>query len=288
MRPAVFLDRDDTLIANRSLPPQPGQRPGDLADPARVELLPGARQACQLIKDAGYALVIITNQGVVARGGATLEQVNDTNDRVVELLAGPSGSSPIDAVYCCPYHPQGTVPAYAREHPWRKPAPGMILAAADDLGLDLARSWLIGDTPRDRQAGIAAGLDPARCLLIADTPQGPGSILDAARIIAAASGPDRPTEQAFASLTSPANPLADEAIRSMVVATARAIAERTGIELLDLRAQPRGIEATIAGPEVVAVGFVAELRRLSNAWHRSRTGRDLWPSTSDSGEGGLS
>lgn len=284
MRPAVFLDRDDTLIANRSLPAVPGQRPGDLADPARVELLPGAHRACQLLKDAGHALVIITNQGVVARGGATLDQVNATNDRVCALLAGPSGSSLIDAVYCCPYHPQGSVPAYAREHPWRKPAPGMLLAAADDLGLDLTRSWLIGDAPRDRQAGIAAGLDPARCLLIADSPQGPASVLDAARIIAASCGPDLTAEHAFASLTSPAAPLADEAIRSMVVATARAIAERTGIELLDLRAQPRGIEATIAGPEVVAVGFVAELRRLTNAWHRSRTGRDLWPSATNPGE----
>lgn len=284
MRPAVFLDRDDTLIANRSLPTPPGQQPGDLADPARIMLLPGAHRACQLLKDAGFALVIVTNQGVVARGGATIEQVHATNDRVCALLAGESGSSLIDAVYCCPYHPQGSVAAYTREHPWRKPAPGMILAAADDLQLDLARSWLIGDAPRDRQAGIAAGLDPARCLLIADTPAGPNSVLDAAQLIAASTGPDLTAEHAFASLTSPQAPLADKAIRSMVLATARAIAERTGIELLDLRATPRGVEATIAGPEVVAVGFVAELRRLTNAWHRTRTGRDLWPSTADPGQ----
>jgi len=285
MRPAVFLDRDDTLIANRSLGAVPGGRAGDLADPARVELLPGALKACEILKRAGFVLVIVSNQGVVARGGATIERVEATNDRVCALLADSGGDSLIDAVYFCPYHPDGTVPAYSREHPWRKPAPGMILAAADDLNLDLSRSWLIGDAPRDCEAGVAAGIDPARCLLIGQDSNGPANVLEAATVVLACV---EAGERSTAWLAADGAPLADERVRETVIATARAIAERIGVELLDLRAHDGGIEATIAGPEVVAVGFVAELRRLTNAWHRGRTGRDLWPGSdgqsSDAGD----
>lgn len=163
---AVFLDRDDTLIECNGLPPPPPPAaPGDLTDPALVRLLPGVLEACAAMKNAGYALVVVSNQGVVARGGATVQRVEEVNRRVGELLS-VHGQPLIDRFYFCPYHPRGTVPEFAHEHPWRKPAPGMITAAAADLGLDLAASWLIGDAERDIQAGIAAGLDPARCLRI--------------------------------------------------------------------------------------------------------------------------
>ncbi len=72
MRPAVFLDRDDTLIVNRDLTLRPGERAGDLADPDRVRLLDGALDGCRWLKRAGFALVIFSNQGVVARGGRRL------------------------------------------------------------------------------------------------------------------------------------------------------------------------------------------------------------------------
>jgi len=187
-------------------------------------------------------------------------------------------------VYYCPYHPDGSVSAYAREHPWRKPQPGMILAAADDLRLDLSRSWLIGDAPRDCQAGIAAGLDPARCLLIGRESSGPVDVLAAAMVVLASV---EPGERSTARLLAEGSPLADDRVRETVLATARAIAERIGVQLLELRAHDGGIEATIAGSEVVAIGFVAELRRLTNRWHHSRTGRDLWPGSNepDSGAG---
>lgn len=169
--PAVFLDRDDTLIAARALPaPPPPAAPGDLVDPALVRLLPGVLDACRALRSAGFVLVVVSNQGVVARGGATPEQVGRVNARLRELLLDAAGRPLIDAVYCCPYHPKGTVPEFTREHEWRKPGPGMILAAAAELGLDLSRSWLAGDAPRDVQAGIAAGLNERRCLLIGDPP----------------------------------------------------------------------------------------------------------------------
>lgn len=166
MHRAIFLDRDDTLIANRTLPDPPGGAPGDLCDPARVQLLPGVLDACARLAGAEYLLIVATNQGVVARGGGTIAQVEATNDRLCALLA--VGARPLlRAVYYCPYHPDGSVEMYRREHPWRKPGPGMILAAAEDHDIDLASSWLVGDAERDAQAAIAAGIPADHCLLLA-------------------------------------------------------------------------------------------------------------------------
>ena len=187
MKPCVFLDRDDTLIRNSTLSPpanpHPAWKPGDLSDPARVELLPGALDACRLLKDAGFALVIVTNQGSVARGSATIADVEATNARVGELLTDDVGHALIDRFYFCPYHPLGNVPEFSREDELRKPAPGMLLLAAKELGLDLARSWLIGDMPRDSESGLNAGLLPERCILIGES-AGHADVLAAAGHIA--------------------------------------------------------------------------------------------------------
>ncbi len=147
MTPAIFLDRDDTIIPCDSVVAD-----GDLGDPALVSLLPGARQACDRLRSAGFTLVVVTNQGGIARGKFGIDAVHRVNARVNELLGDT-----ISAFYFCPWHPLGKVPEYTREHPWRKPAPGMILAAAQDHSLDLARSWMIGDKERDAQSGQAAG-----------------------------------------------------------------------------------------------------------------------------------
>lgn len=162
-RPAVFFDRDDTLIENATLPAEAvAGRSGDLADPDWVRLLPGAGEACQRAQDLGNTVVIVTNQGVVARGGAMLEQVEATCDRTMELLGAG-----VEACFACPFHPKATGPVeFCREHAWRKPQPGMLLAAAELFNLDLARSWMIGDAQRDVDAGLAAGLPTAHCLLI--------------------------------------------------------------------------------------------------------------------------
>lgn len=158
--PAVFLDRDDTLIACNDLPPPPppGAR-GDLVDPALVRLLPGVREGCHRLRAAGFTLVVVSNQGSVARGIATPRMVERVNDAV--RLALGMADLPF---YYCPFHPKGLVPCFTGEHAWRKPAGGMIHAAASELGLELGRSWLIGDAPRDIEAGVAAGLAPSRCL----------------------------------------------------------------------------------------------------------------------------
>lgn len=154
VRRAVFLDRDDTLVECRAVTPD-----GDLGDPALVRLLAGACEACQSLAEAGFTLVVVSNQGGVARGRYDEDAVRSVNARVNELLGGA-----IRAFYFCPYHPRGTVDAYRREHPNRKPQPGMLLQAATDLGIDLEASWMVGDQPRDCQAGKAAG---CRTVLVA-------------------------------------------------------------------------------------------------------------------------
>lgn len=274
-RQAVFLDRDDTLIANRSLGETPGVRPGDLCDPARVELLPGAEEGCRLLHASGFALVVVTNQGVVARGRGTLDEVRRTNDRMRELLPdhGRPGASIIDAVYACPFHPQGSVPRFAREHPWRKPAGGMIVAAAAELAIDLRSSWMIGDAERDIEAAVDAGIPRDNTILLG--PRVP-DMLAAALVVLA--GRAAQTERSTVTLT-PGRPNAfeDPRVRDTVIATANAIAERTGLKLVEVALDASGVSATLEAPEVVAVGFGAELRRLTNAWHRAKFGSALWP-----------
>lgn len=171
MHPAVFLDRDDTLVDNKDATAHTAA-PGDLVDPALVRLLPGAAEACARLQATGLPLVVITNQGGVAQGVCTLRQVEAVNDRLRALLRGHGVE--LAGVYYSPNRPPpaGVIPRFSTPHPWRKPGPGMLLAAAADLDLDLPRSWCIGDAPRDVEAGLAAGLAPQRCLRI-----GPGQAL---------------------------------------------------------------------------------------------------------------
>ncbi len=162
-KPAVFLDRDDTLIRCNELPaaPPPAAK-GDLIDPALVELLPGVRDGCAALHQAGFTLVVVSNQGSVARGATDIQGVERVNRRVRELLAPW-----IESFYFCPLHPKGAPGGWlTKEHAWRKPGPGMIHAAASELGLDLSASWMVGDAPRDIEAGHAAGLAPERCLRV--------------------------------------------------------------------------------------------------------------------------
>ncbi|MCX5659044.1 MAG: HAD family hydrolase [Planctomycetota bacterium] len=143
---AVFLDRDNTLIHND----------GDLGDPAQVKLIQGAASAIASLRGLGYKVVVVTNQGGVARGKYTEADVDAVHQKIHDMVKSTSATS-IDRFYYCPYHPQGTVQQYTREHPWRKPQPGMLLQAAKDMELDLTQSWLIGDQMRDIEAGARAG-----------------------------------------------------------------------------------------------------------------------------------
>ena len=143
-RPAVFLDRDGTLVEEVPY----------LHDPERVVLLPGAG-ALAAAGAAGYALVVVTNQAGVARGLYDEAAVDAVHRRLGELLAGAGVR--LDAVLHCPHHPRGTVPGYARACRCRKPGPRMLEAAAERLDLDLPASFLVGNHPSDVGAAVAAG-----------------------------------------------------------------------------------------------------------------------------------
>jgi D-glycero-D-manno-heptose 1,7-bisphosphate phosphatase len=270
VRRAVFLDRDGTVIRND----------GDLGDPDAVELLPGAADAMRRLRDAGYTLVVVTNQGGVARGKYDEAAVHATHARLEQVLRERTGlPAVVDAFYFCPFHPEGTVERYRREHPWRKPAPGMLLQAAREHALELPASWMVGDQERDAQAGAAAG---CRSILLG-TPSAASDadffardLREAAERIAAEDGP----KVAAGVITLHASPevdLRESRLRATVCAMAESLAERTGVHLAGLDWNTHSITATVEGGEIVALGFAAELRRSTDRWWRAHGGSGpLW------------
>lgn len=142
MTPAVFLDKDGTLVED--VPYN--------VDPDRIVLTPGARDAAVALSAAGYLLVVVTNQSGVARGLFGEDALSPVEHRLGELL----GVS-LAGFYACPHHPGGSVPAFAIDCTCRKPQPGMLRRAARDLNIDLAASWMVGDILNDVEAGRAAG-----------------------------------------------------------------------------------------------------------------------------------
>jgi histidinol-phosphate phosphatase family protein len=142
---AVFLDKDGTLIED--VPYN--------VDPDLIRLTPGAAEGLAALHAAGYRLVVISNQSGVARGYFPEEALAEVERRLGRLLA--EFGVPLAGFYYCPHHPAGSVARYAVACPCRKPAPGMIVRAARDLGIDLTRSWLVGDVPEDVEAGRRAG-----------------------------------------------------------------------------------------------------------------------------------
>ena len=157
MSRAVFLDRDNTIIHND----------GDLGDVDLVSLIPGAAEAMKCLHHEEFRLVVITNQGGVARGMFTEEDVHAVHAEVERQLEDATGETDlVCGWYFCPWHPGGTIEAYRREHPWRKPQPGMLLQAAADHDLKLDQSWMVGDQERDVLAGLAAG---CRGILLSST-----------------------------------------------------------------------------------------------------------------------
>ena len=142
---AVFLDRDQTLIED----------PGYINHPDQVKLLEGVPEALIELKQMGYKLVVVSNQSGVARGIVTEQTLSQIHERLEQLLAQQGAA--LDKIYYCPDHPDGTVPMYQRESTWRKPQPGMLLTAAEDLDIDLTESWVVGDSSRDIDAGKSAG-----------------------------------------------------------------------------------------------------------------------------------
>ncbi|MBN2131864.1 MAG: HAD family hydrolase [Sedimentisphaerales bacterium] len=129
--------------------------PGYLSHPDQVELLDGAAEALKELQLLGYKAVVVSNQSGVARGMITEETLERIHGRLEELLAQKGAS--LDRIYYCPYHPDGAIARYRKDSDWRKPEPGMLLAAAKELDLDLAKSWMVGDSNRDIEAGRSAG-----------------------------------------------------------------------------------------------------------------------------------
>ena len=269
-RRAVFIDRDGTIILND----------GDLGDPDRVELLPGAAAAMKALREAGYALVVITNQGGVARGKYDEAAVHATHERLEQVLRRETGlGAVVDAFYFCPFHPEGTVERYRREHPWRKPAPGMLLAAAEAHGFDLAASWMVGDQERDAQAGAAAG---CRSILIGASNAASAADFfarDLAEAAARVTHEDAPqVEAGVVTLhAAPAVDLREPRLRAAITAAAEGLAERTGVRLASLDWNTHSVTAIVEGGEIIALGFAAELRRTTDGWWRAHGGSGpLW------------
>ena len=143
--PAVFLDKDGTLIED--VPYN--------VDPRHVRFLQGSRDGVRRLHEAGYRIVVVTNQSGVARGLFDEPQLRAVAEHIRDVVAG--WGVPLSGFYYCPHLVEGTVPEYSFDCECRKPAPGLIHQAARELDLDLSRSWFVGDILGDVEAGKAAG-----------------------------------------------------------------------------------------------------------------------------------
>jgi D-glycero-D-manno-heptose 1,7-bisphosphate phosphatase len=152
-RPAIFLDRDGVLNELIADPESGlGESPLRVQD---VRLISGAAAAASSLRAAGYALVCVTNQPAAAKAKTTVTEIEAIQRRVAELLRAEGVQ--IDAWRMCLHHPAGVVAELAGACECRKPAPGMLLDAAAELDIELAASWMVGDSDTDVLAGQAAG-----------------------------------------------------------------------------------------------------------------------------------
>jgi D-glycero-D-manno-heptose 1,7-bisphosphate phosphatase len=147
-RRAVFLDRDGTINVEKEY----------LHRVEDFEFIPVAPQAVRLLNDAGFLVIVVTNQSGIARGyydETALEMLHGHMERELARFGAA-----VDACYFCPHHPQHGIGDYRQECACRKPLPGMLHQAAADLGIDLSASYIIGDKLADVEAGLKAGCRP--------------------------------------------------------------------------------------------------------------------------------
>jgi D-glycero-D-manno-heptose 1,7-bisphosphate phosphatase len=189
-RRAVFLDRDGTINEEKDYL----HRVGDFA------FIPGAPEAIRLLRESGFAIIVVTNQSGIGRGyfdEAALDELHRHLDRELSRYG-----TAVDAYYFCPHHPEHALGAYLTECTCRKPLPGMLQQAVADFGIDPGESYLIGDKLVDVEAGLNAGCRPVLVRTgygAAHEPRLPEGVpcfddlLEAARAIVAAAGstPDR-------------------------------------------------------------------------------------------------
>jgi D-glycero-D-manno-heptose 1,7-bisphosphate phosphatase len=145
-RPAVFFDRDGVLNHDH----------GYVGSLDRFEWMPGAISAIRACNDAGWLVFVVSNQAGVARGFYGEDEVRHLHDRMQEMLS--CAAAHIDDFRYCPFHPQGTVQAYAKASDWRKPSAGMLTDLAQTWPIDMTRSVMVGDQPSDMAAAAAAGI----------------------------------------------------------------------------------------------------------------------------------
>jgi len=145
-RRAVFLDRDGVIIPDNDFTTSPDE----------VRLFDGTAAALSRLDDAGFALIVITNQPVIARGLASAKNVDDVNKAIRDRIESSGGPGTLH-FYVCPHHPNADVEAYRVDCDCRKPRPGLLRRAAAEHGLDLGGSFMIGDRISDIAAGAAAG-----------------------------------------------------------------------------------------------------------------------------------
>lgn len=146
MAKALFLDRDGIINVNH----------GYVHEPGRTDWVPGIFELCAAARDAGFLLVVVTNQAGIGRGLYSESTFREYTGWVHDQFRARGIC--LAATYYCPHHPEHGVGLYRLQCNCRKPAPGMLLAAAQDLKLDLSASVLVGDSPSDVAAAAAAGV----------------------------------------------------------------------------------------------------------------------------------
>jgi D-glycero-D-manno-heptose 1,7-bisphosphate phosphatase len=224
MKRAVFLDRDGTINAmvynpDFGLVDSP-QNPGEF------RLLPGAGEAIRAIHDAGFLTVVVSNQPGVAKGKCTPALLEAITEKMRQGLA--EDGARLDAVYYCLHHPEAALPDYRAVCDCRKPKPGLLLRAAQELGIDLNASFLVGDGITDLLAGMQAGVTTvfvsSRKCYICDDLERQGAepeftvpdLLGAARLISSIAAPGSSTRPMGASVAlgraGRAGPGAEEAV----------------------------------------------------------------------------
>lgn len=136
---AIFLDRDGVICENRA---------DHVKNWSEFRFLPGAKEAVTALSHLGLPIIVVTNQAAIGRGLVSAEVVNEINHRMVAEMAAYGGR--IDRVFCCPHRPDEKCSC-------RKPEPGLLQQAADEMDINLGRSYLIGDSLADLQAGQKVG-----------------------------------------------------------------------------------------------------------------------------------
>lgn len=192
MKKAVFLDRDGTLI----------QDLGYICNFSQVGFFPFAAAAVRAMNDAGYLVVVVSNQSAVARGICSEKEIQLLHRRLQDHFK--KEGAVIAAFYYCPFLPEGKIGRYSRPSPLRKPAPGMLLQAARKFKLDLPSCFMIGDKADDILAGQRAG---CRTMLVR-------------------SGQGRDSETSFAGIQPGPNYIVDDLLAASALVSALAVQER--------------------------------------------------------------